>query len=202
LAESELSLAGIIASCEDPEFKAASEDKLSKDERIQKVLNLKMAGIPVTAIAKSLGVSVGTVYSDLKHHYNEYRQRLDQEPAVNIISESLAFLDSVEETCLFEANQSDSLGEKKEFDPKTGEVKPVKRVTNTKGKLAWMQCAMKVRDMKLNLMLETGIIPREPDKIYHALKDDLVVEEDKSLDRTEDEIKKQIVELIKKSRRL
>ena len=74
---------------------------------------------------------------------------------------SLMFLDKMEEVCLFEASQASSGGAS--VDPKTGEVTR-DGASNNKVRLLFIRTALNAREMKMKLMLDTGIIPREADK--------------------------------------
>jgi hypothetical protein len=55
--------------------------------------------------------------------------------------------------------------------------------------------------MKMKLMLDTGVLPKQPEKLYHSIKRD---EEDKaSVDtRSEEEIQQQVIELLKRGKNL
>ena len=182
------------------------EDKftrLSKRERMETCFDLKMRGIPVSAIAKSYGVDPSTVYRLLKEYTEEYRQRIEQEPAANLLADSLAFLDNIETTCLFEASQAT---DEKEMvvDPTTGLMTPKagKSKTGKQNKLKFIQTAMKAREMRINLMLETGLVPKEPEKMYLKLKTDDKELEKTGLERSDEEIKNDILKLLTKGRKL
>jgi transposase-like protein len=174
---------------------------LSIDDKAAKAFDNQMRGIPVSAIAAAFGVDQSTVYRWLSHYSKQYRQRLEQEPAANIISESLLFLTRIEELCLYEANQSDVDGAT--FDSATGEVTRPKSYQASSNKAKFIQSAMKARQMKTDLMIQTGILPKEPERLYHAFdtekrdKEDLI---STALSRSPDEIRKDIEQLLSKGR--
>ena len=193
---------GIIKALTDLSDVRESAEESHKDkirERVDKVVDLKMRGISNSAIAKALGVDPSTVWRDLRRARESYRETLENEPAANLISESLMFLDKIEEVCLFEASQS-GMAEAK-VDPVTGEVTR-ESSSNGRGKFQFIRAALTAREMKTKLMLDTGIIPREPDKLYHTMKKD-DEEDKKTLDvRDATEIRDQVLELLKRGRNL
>lgn len=193
---------GIIKALEDlSDIRAAPPEQkvdASKD-RVEKVLDLKMRGISNSAIAKALGVDPTTIWRDLKRARDSYRETLEQEPAANIIADTLMFLDKVEEVCLFEASQASAVETR--VDPKTGEV--IREGSpNAKNKFQFIRAALTAREMKVKLMLDTGVLQREPDKLYHTIK-----REDEETGghidvRDENEIKAQVIELLKRGKNI
>ena len=109
------------------------------------------------------------------------------------------FLDKIEEVCLFEASQSGS--GTTSVDPTTGEVIRESN-PNNKGKFQFIRGALTAREMKMKLMLDTGVIPREADKLYHTIKQDEEVEDKGLDDRNAEEIRDQVMELLKRGRNL
>ena len=168
-------------------------------DRIEKVVDLKMRGISNTAIAKALGVDPSTVWRDLKRARESYREELETEPAANLISDSLMFLDKIEELCLFEASQASSAATS--VDPTTGEVTR-ESSSNNRGRFQFIRAALTAREMKMKLMLDTGVIPREADKLYHTIKKDDEAEEKGLDDRNAEEIRDQVMELLKRGRNI
>lgn len=176
---------------------------LSLDEKAAKAFDNQMRGIPVSAIAAAFGVDQSTVYRWLSHYSSQYRQRIEQEPAANLISESLLFLTRIEELCLYEANQSDADGTT--FDSTTGEVTRPKSFQASGNKAKFIQSAMKARQMKTDLMIQTGILPKEPERLYHAFDTEKRDKEDvvsTAMSRTSDEIRNDIEKLLEKGRTL
>ena len=174
---------------------------LSLDEKAAKAFDNQMRGVPVSAIAAAFSVDQSTVYRWLNHYAETYRQRIEQQPAANLIAESLLFLTRIEELCLYEANQSESDGGT--YDSATGEVSRPKSFQASGNKAKFVQSAMKARQMKNDLMLQTGILPKEPSKLYHAFTDEKRTEEDEistAISRSSDEIRQDIEALLSKGR--
>jgi transposase len=178
-------------------------DKSSDVEKVNKIYELRMNGFSVQSIARMYGVHQSTIYRWLERFIDEYKQTMEQRPAASIVAESLLFINRIKDLALYEIHQATR---EKEGDVspdfKTGEVKHGKK----EGKLVttkYFDIALKAERLALNLMLDTGIIPREPDKIYHTLKggkptDDESIEDE----RSEEEIRRDVWKLLQHGRRL
>lgn len=204
----------ILVSLEDsPKSHAASEETPSEvsgplasrihgktmDEKAAVAWENRMRGMPVSLIASSFGVSIPTVYKWLQHHTEEFRKRMENSPAANIISESLMRLGAIREACLFEAHQDS--GEVR-VDEKTGELVRSKPNGN---KVKYLEAAMRAEKMCNELLITTGIIPSEPGRVYHTLKgDDTGAADKKDLpsDRTTEEVREDIRRLLWAGRRI
>ena len=91
------------------------------------------------------------------------------------------------------------------YDSKTGEVSRPKTFQASGNKAKFIQSAMKARQMKNDLMLQTGILPKDPEKLYHAFDVEKREKEDEigtAISRTPDEIRKDIEALLSKGRTL
>lgn len=138
------------------------------EERIQKVWDLRIRGVAIAAIAKAVGVSPATVYRDLKQIGKRYRDELVTADPVSLVTENLQWLDEMERVALYEVHSSDARIEKT-IDPITGRVTEVRTPDPNKAK--FYGGALKAREMKLRLMIDTGIIPTgDPNKMFRALE--------------------------------
>ena len=201
-------IAGLLSDLADTSPEKSPEDverdkllSLSLEEKAAKAFDNQMRGIPVSAIAAAFGVDQSTVYRWLSAHAKVYRQRLEQEPAANIIAESLLFLTRIEELCLYEANQSEADGGT--FDSKTGEVTRPKSFQAAGNKVKFVQAAMKARQMKNDLMIQTGVLPKEPERLYHQFDEEKRGKDGDASDamsRSSDEIRNDIEQLLSKGR--
>jgi hypothetical protein len=161
----------------------------------------RLQGLPVKAMAAHYGVSSSTIYRWLNDGVQLYRQKLENRPAADIIAESLMFLRQVRDTYLLEARTAGA-GEIT-VDPDTGEiVRSSKVASQNKGKM--LEGALKAEKLANDFMLETGIIPREAEKIYHTLRgDDTESATAKHPDeRSDEEVMKDVMELLKRGRRI
>jgi hypothetical protein len=175
---------------------------LSLDEKAAKAFDYQMRGIPVSAISTVFDVDPSTVYRWLSHYAQKFRQRIEQEPAANLIAESLLYLTRIEELCLYEANQSGSDGGA--IDPKTGEVVRPKASQASAIKVKYIQAAMKARQMKTDLMIQTGILPKEPERLYHAFTEEKrgAKDSEDAATRTSEEIRSDVEQLLSRGRTL
>lgn len=172
--------------------------KLSREQRIAKVWDFKVKGVSVPTIAHAFGVSEKTIYEDLKAIGAAYRDELLQTDGVALLAENLRWLDEMERIALFEVNQSESVVVQ-QIDPVSGQITNVRTADPNRGR--FFQAATKIREMKLRLMMETGVLPRNKAELFEKLaelqKGDVVgtVEE-----RTPEEIHASIEMLMKHGR--
>jgi len=178
---------------------------LPEEDKIEKAYELKMAGIPVRSIAISFKVSSSTVYNWLNQHSKNFASRLECLTKVDIISEHLQWLETLERTCLYEANQLDGDGEDVVIDEATGKFRK-NRSSKKLLKLRYINAARSFRLAQIDLMKDTGVLPRAPEHIYHTLSDEKRTVDEKgraSGDAVSDEqLKESIIELLSKKRTL
>lgn len=179
-----------------PEEKARRDLLLLSDEdKARRAMEWKFQGIPVPSIAKAFGVDIRTIYRWLNKAKLLFRETFEEETAADLLSEHLLFLDHVEELCLYEAGQLGKDG--KEFDPKTGTVVDKKGDGGKSVKLRFIDGAVRARKMKIDLMMQTGMIPSEPHRMYHSLKDEGQVGEGpktSGLERTREELVRDLLD--------
>jgi hypothetical protein len=150
--------------------------KLRGDERLETAYALKwVCGWRIADIAAAFGVSERTVFRWHKAYIEMCRAQLEGEPAINLIVELLLFLDEIIRSCLREAWPIRSDGAPA-VDPLTGE-KVVSKGT-VRAKIALINMVLKIQQMRIDLLLKTGILPKEPGRLYTKLKDEKPVETD------------------------
>jgi len=183
-----------------PEGDAIIMDE-EREKRLATIWNLKMRGASVPAIAKSLAVSSSTIYRDLRELGQRYREEIIQADPITLIAEHLHWLDEMETVALHEVATA-SKKVQKLIDSATGTVTEVEVMDPNKSK--FHSAALKARDMKIKLMMDTGIIPRnEPQKMFNNLKqhqasEEVILKEE----RTDEEIKESIADLLRRGRRM
>lgn len=172
---------------------------LQKDNRQSKVWSLRIRGVGASQIAQALGVSESTVYADLREIGRRYRDELLECDPVELIASNLQFLDEMERIALMEVNQSTGTVTK-ETDPLTGQVREVRTPDPNKGK--FYQSALKARELKLKLLMDTGIIPKNKVELFDKLGKVVDVQEEKDNGeiRSESEIADSINRLMKHGR--
>lgn len=173
---------------------------LAIPDRQSKVWALKIRGVGVPQIAAALGVSDATVYTDLREIGRRYRDELLDYDPVELIASNLQFLDEMERIALLEVNQSEATVTT-EKDEKTGLVKTTRTPDPNKGR--FYQSALKARELKLNLLMSTGIIPKNKVELFDKLSSAAGIgktDSDTNVERTDEEIKESIDRLMKYGR--
>lgn len=174
--------------------------KGSVAEKAAEAYALKMRGLPVASIAAIFDVSVPAVYKWLKQVSDDYRSRIENVPAANLIADSLQYIDHIADVFLYEAANADTT--ESSVDATTGEV--IRKVTsqNKTYKAHCLENAVQCRKLMLDLMLKSGVLPKTPEHIYHTMKGEKPVDEKEKIDdRTPDQIGADIAALLKKGRR-
>lgn len=180
--------------------------KLSLPEKRAQAWEYRMRGIPVSAVAAAFGVDQKTIHQWISDYVKEYRSTLEQESAANLIAESFLYLGNIEDLCMYEITQIASETGAPEIDPKTGAVKKSNLNIQAKGvQVKFLQTALKARQMKLELGMATGVLPKEPERIYHTMADAkpaVAGVEDVSAEKSPEALKQSILELLTRARKL
>lgn len=142
--------------------------KLAPEEKIRQAIEWRYQGISVHAISKSFGVTEKQVRKWLKRSAQDYRESLEGTTAADLISEHMMFLDQIENTCLEEANYLKAEGIKS-AENRAG-IDPRELSDNKKNQIRFLTTALKARETKITLAQDTGIIPKEPERLYHSLE--------------------------------
>lgn len=200
----ELEEAPVKPAHESAEEKVAREFRgLAEEDKWARAYEMKLQGFAPSAIAKVFDVDQSTIYRWMRKHHERYRRALEQEPAANLLAEHLQFLDHIEEVCLHEATMLKS--DEAVIDPDTGTVTRGKNVNVGGLKTKWIQTALKARQMKIETMTSSGILPKEAEGIYKKMEDEKrvdKVEESSAPTRSKEEIAENIARLLERGRRL
>jgi len=150
------------------------------DARHREAYRLHRAGQTMSQIAHAFGVSERTIYRWIESYEDQYRGSIEGKPVLNLIAEELAKLDDLEREGMREAAAT-------------------KFPTQRRG---YLLIALKAMTARHALLLEVGILPREPTKIYGALQElkPLVAESGADHTRTEEQIRDDILALLQSSR--
>ena len=155
-----------------------STDDISAErlERARRAFDLKMRGQRLEKIADDLGCSRSTVIRLLSDYRELYAKRLNESPAIHRISEHLAKLEGLENDARERAETAGS----------------------DRDRQGYLRLVLRAIKAQNDLMLATGLIPKEPEKIY-ALTHSLDSEPDDE-ERTEDEIRQDVWRLLRQAR--
>lgn len=169
---------------------------LEVEERRGKVWDLHIRGASKSAIAKAMNVSIGTVYADLEAIGKNYKDQILKTDPIRLVSDSIHWLDEMERVALHEISTA-SRKVQKVRDPNTGEMVEVEVADPNKSK--FYSAALQARKLKLNLFLDTGIIPKDsPEKLFQGLENYQKHEEDlEQRERSPEEIQQSIYQLLK-----
>jgi len=173
--------------------------EIDHDNRMVRVWQLRIRGLTTMAIAKALGISVSTVYSDLKEVGRRYREELLKVDPVTIVAENMQWLDEMERIALYELHQA-STQKQKVIDAATGATTEVEIQDPNKSR--FYLAALQARKMRLDLLIQTGIIPRERANLFDALEQSATTEAEKGRERSVEEIRADIERLMKHGRTL
>lgn len=157
---------------ETPETETIEGELLVSDERLQKVWDLRVRGLSLPAIARACKISVTTVRRDLKEMGKRYRQEILASDPVSLVTDNLQWLDEMERIALFEVHSAETKHTKhKHIDEATGQVTEIDIETADPNKSKFYMAALKAREMKLRILMDTGIIPTgAPEKMFRALE--------------------------------
>lgn len=174
---------------------------ISPEKKHALVFDMKMRGIAVNAIAERFRVDVSTIYRWLNKYTEDCRKRLEQQPAANLVAETIEYYERLEGFCLYEANQ---LTEEEKLIDSGGKVHVVSNSCIKETKLKFLQTAAKLRRLKTDLLTSTGVIPKEPSRIYHKMEEEKRAEEGEATgeERSKDQVKQDIIRLLERGRQI
>lgn len=155
---------------------------IAVDERHREAYLMKRSGEQIKAIASKFGVDVRTIHRWLMTYEENYRKALEEKPMVNLIAEEVAKLDEMEHTArkLASASRSDA---------------------HCRG---YLNLALKALIAKQQFLLNVGVLPTEPAKIYTTISSNQPGDSrtSSSDERSDEEIQQNIIELLKHARSL
>ena len=147
-------------------------DGMSSEEKIRLCAKLSRQGIPNKELSRFFSVTPRTIYDWLRKDLEAIREEMEAKPAIDLIIEQMADLEAYEKLCMYEASH---LGRDQiEYDPETGETRLIEGKENTKvldQKTKLVQLAVSIRKMRIDLFSQTGIIPKQADKLYAGVGD-------------------------------
>ena len=155
-------------------------DSLSPErlELARRAFGFRANGKTQAEVAEEMGISRSTVVRLLIEYRASYAKSLSETPILHLIAAEVARIEEFEETCRRKADEA--------ICPKI--------------KTGYLRLALQAINTRHELLLATGVIPKEPEKVYsimHSTSRDLREEA-----RTEDQIRTEILRLIKHGRRL
>jgi transposase-like protein len=170
-------------------------------DKIQRVYELMNRGFKADALARQFGVDPSTIYRWRKRAIEYYRETLESTPVLDIVSDHLLFLDQLERMTLYEMEMLKADGTIVSPD---GSVEQVEALKARRLRLEYLKAAREIRKEKINLQTTSGIIPKQPERIYTTIEREksTVGSNDGAQERTVEEMKAAILELLGKGRQM
>lgn len=135
----------------------------------RQAFDLGLRGASVSALADLFGVDESTIYRWRQDKAREYRAQFEQQSGVDFVAAVLLRYQNLEEMLRYEIDQADT--EEKEIDPATGAVRSKgNRLQSKRVKAGWIDRLLSLERDRSKVMFDSGLIRREPEKIYHTLK--------------------------------
>jgi len=144
---------------------------LSDEDKWTRAWQMRMRGVPPRNIGKMFGVDVRTIYRWFSRIKQTFREILEQEPSADVLSELLLEIDDQVATVRYDIAQLEQDGKK--FDPTTGKVSDKSdRFQVLNARQRFQKQLMDLLKLKADLLLQTGVIQKEPERMYHTLEQD------------------------------
>ncbi len=155
-----------------PEEERRQELQLLPDaEKHRQAWQFKMNGLTIPNIAKVFGVDVRTVYRWFSVMKAEWVSQMEIEPSVNHFAGEIMHLEEMEALCLYEASQIGN--DSKKFDVTIGAVvESPNKAVDAANKRGWVKEAGVFRMARIKLMLDTGVLPKEADRLYRTMEEE------------------------------
>jgi Homeodomain-like domain len=138
------------------------------EKKRAKCVKWHQQGVSKKDLAEFFGVSTRQIYNWLNEENQSVIDEFEVKTGLELLVEQFRELGEYERLCMYEASH---LGEDQiSIDPATGE----KRLkTTTKGgldaKAKFIGLAMGFRKMQIDLLTQTGLIPKQPEKIHASV---------------------------------
>ncbi len=158
-------------------------EKISPErlEQARAAFSLKMRGNTQEQIASELGISRSTVIRLLSDYKLLYTDQLNREPRLHLLANELAKLDEIESTARKDGEQA----------------------TSNRDKQSYLKIALAAMTAKHSLMIDTGILPKDPTRLVSVTcKVDGIAEPTTEDTRTLEEIRADVERLLRTGRRL
>jgi transposase-like protein len=179
---------------EETEKNLASINKLPADKKKAKAYEMKLQGASVTAISQIFNVTPATIRKWLQDHASEFTGIIETNPAANIIAETLLFYENLESMCLNEIRQLPD--DKVTHNIKTGEMERKVDYDAKNLKQKYIITLVQLREKSVGLMQDTGILPKEPQRLYHTMEREKPIDADAELAKKEDRPKEELVDKV------
>jgi len=179
--------------------------KEERDNRMAKVWEMRLRGVSTHNIAAALNVTKSVIYQDLKSLGKRFREDILHTDPLTMVAENVQWLEELERVALFEVARSSNAKATQEVVTQSGEtIKVQVDAPDTGSKSRFYQAALKAREMRLDLLFKTGVIPKNPEELFKGLERFQEKSSDIELaaERSEDEVKESVENLLKYGNKL
>lgn len=149
-------------------------ENMSSESKMALADSLHRQGVRKKQIAAYFDVNVKTIYAWLSKYNEHFLEELEAKKGIELFAEQLQAIENLESLLKYEASHMGA--DQIEVDPKTGERRLVpnssKKSLSDKAKL--LQLAIQCRQMQINLFTQTGLIPKQSERIYHTVSDNKI----------------------------
>lgn len=157
----------------DPNYKPPDPATMTDQEKIRVAYDWKQAGMPVVEIADYFKVCQKTVYNWINKYRDEFLNELEATRSLDIVVKQLHDITDLSDLCLRIAHQ---IGQEKAIDPRTGKI--IQKKGSLRDQAEMLRLVRDFKRMEIELQMSTGIIPKEPERIYGALQERHAVAEE------------------------
>lgn len=181
---------------EKKELTAAESVRLDRRKRIW---DKYIKRFSIKEIAASEEISIQTVYNDIKEAREEYKNCIKTQNPLDFIIEHTLYLKALQRAAADIGLQDPLLIE---IDPLTGKPLPITSKDNAL-KLKALELMSKIEKMIIDMDLDTGMIPRDTQKLVHTFEKMTNSEvKQEAANRSPEEIQANILKLLEKGKQV
>lgn len=168
-------------------------------ERRKRIWSMYIKKIPVEEIADAESVTPQTVYNELKKAREEYKFHIKTQNPLDFIIEHTMYLKALQRAAADIGLQDPLIID---IDPVTGKPLPISSKDHAL-KLKALELMAKIEKMIIDMDLDTGMIPRDTQKLIHTFEKMTNTEVKKEeASRSPEEIQESVLKLLEKGRRV
>ena len=172
---------------------------LTGEQRLVKIFEMSKAGYTNSQLAKLFGVCERTITRALTKYRARFVEHLQGATAFELIAAEYGAINSIESIALTEAHAIQAAG--KRYDPATRTMVDVEAQGKMSDKIKFLSLALKAGASRRNLLIETGIIRKDGDRLHGTVaKVDAEEVRKRDSSRTIDDLKAELIRTIEKCR--
>ena len=174
---------------------AEEEDSPVPEDKLAKVYELRLKGVPVNNIAASFRASPATIYRWLEKYKREFDSQLVNKPRSELLLDMIRFTRAVRDVAMSQVHQIDVAA--LSVNSQGATVQDVTKM-DLKAKGTFLKLALDAESKSFEMLQKTGVLPTAVKEIHYSLKE--TQPSDKQLSstptRTKEEMINHITELV------